>query len=178
MSMSILNIHVHAACSFSCCMSMSMFHFHVHAARSLPAACPSTWCMLRVHVHTACPFLFFFLCFFVLQRAFFYFLCTVSRCDGRNRTRNIAVDTWRFIPLSYARHPCPFLCCLSMSCCMDIDLHHGRKPTAWTWTCSMNLDMHHRYRHVAWTQKCIMGMDMHQLCSIDMDMQHKHGHAA
>jgi hypothetical protein len=39
---------------------------------------------------------FFFLCFFVLQRAFFYFLCTVSGCDGRNQTRNIAVYTWRF----------------------------------------------------------------------------------
>ncbi len=41
----------------------------------------------------------------MLQRAFFYFLCTVSGCDGGNRTRNIAVYTWRFSPLSYDRHP-------------------------------------------------------------------------
>jgi hypothetical protein len=41
--------------------------------------------------------LFFPLFFFVLQRAFFYFLCTVSGCDGGNRTRNIAVYTWRYI---------------------------------------------------------------------------------
>ncbi len=48
---------------------------------------------------------FFFLCFFfMLQRAFFYFLCTVSGCDGGNRTRNIAVYTWRFSLLSYGRH--------------------------------------------------------------------------
>jgi hypothetical protein len=31
---------------------------------------------------------FFPLCFFVLQRAFFFFICTVSGCDGGNRTRN------------------------------------------------------------------------------------------
>ncbi len=47
----------------------------------------------------------YFFHFFVLQRAFFYFICTVSRCDGRNRTRNIAVYTWRFSPLSYDHHP-------------------------------------------------------------------------
>ncbi len=46
---------------------------------------------------------FFSFVFIVLQRAFFYFLCTVSGCDGGNRTRNIAVYTWR--PLSYDRHP-------------------------------------------------------------------------
>jgi hypothetical protein len=43
----------------------------------------------------------FFFFFFVLVRAFFYFLCTVSGCDGGNRTRNIAVYTWRFSLLSY-----------------------------------------------------------------------------
>jgi hypothetical protein len=43
--------------------------------------------------------------FLVLQRAFFYFLCTVSGCDGGNRIRNIAMYTWRFSPLSYDRHP-------------------------------------------------------------------------
>jgi hypothetical protein len=43
--------------------------------------------------------------FFVLQRAFFYFLCTVSGCDGGNRIHNIAVYTWRFSLLSYDRHP-------------------------------------------------------------------------
>ncbi len=48
---------------------------------------------------------FFFLCFFVLHRAFLYFLCTVSGCDEGNRTRNIAVYTWRFSLLSYGRHP-------------------------------------------------------------------------
>jgi hypothetical protein len=48
-------------------------------------------------------YLFFSFVFFVLQRAFFYFLCTVSGCDGGNRTLNIAVYTWRFSPLSYGR---------------------------------------------------------------------------
>ncbi len=48
---------------------------------------------------------FFFFFFLVLQRAFFYFLCTVSGCDGGNRTRNIVVYTWRLSPLSYDRHP-------------------------------------------------------------------------
>ncbi len=37
----------------------------------------------------------------MVQRAFFYFLCTVSGYDVGNRTRNIAVYTWRFSPLSY-----------------------------------------------------------------------------
>ncbi len=37
-----------------------------------------------------------FFLFFVLQRAFFDFICTVSGCDGGNRTRNIAVYIWRF----------------------------------------------------------------------------------
>ncbi len=61
------------------------------------------------HVQTLCffffskilkdnmKFVFSFVFFFVLQRAFFYFLCTVSGCDGGNRTRNIAVYTWRYI---------------------------------------------------------------------------------
>jgi hypothetical protein len=34
-----------------------------------------------------------------------YFFCAVSGCDGGNRTRNIAVDAWRFSLLSYGRHP-------------------------------------------------------------------------
>jgi hypothetical protein len=38
------------------------------------------------------------------QLIFFYFLCTVSGCDGGNRTRNIAVYTWRFSLLSYDSH--------------------------------------------------------------------------
>ncbi len=63
--------------------------------------------------------LFFSLCFFVLQRAFFYFLCTVSGCDGGNRTRNIAVFTWRFSPLSYVRH----LDILPKSQVLDCDRH-------------------------------------------------------
>jgi hypothetical protein len=50
-------------------------------------------------------FLTFFFLFFVLQRAFFYFLCTVSGCDSGNWTHNIAVYTWRFSPLSYDRQP-------------------------------------------------------------------------
>jgi hypothetical protein len=38
----------------------------------------------------------FFLCFFCSSKSILYFLCTVSGCDGGNRTRNIAVYTWRF----------------------------------------------------------------------------------
>jgi hypothetical protein len=34
-------------------------------------------------------FIFFSFVFFVLPRAFFYFICTVSGCDGGNRTRNM-----------------------------------------------------------------------------------------
>ncbi len=34
-----------------------------------------------------------------------YFIATVSGCDGGNRTRNTAVNTWRLKPLSYSRHP-------------------------------------------------------------------------
>ncbi len=39
----------------------------------------------------------------MLQRTFFYFPCTVSGCDGGNRTRNIVVYTWRsnICPLSW-----------------------------------------------------------------------------
>jgi hypothetical protein len=54
--------------------------------------------------HTCFFFVFFSFVFFVLQRAFLYFLCTVSGCDGGNRTRNIVVYTWRLSPLSYDRH--------------------------------------------------------------------------
>ncbi len=43
-----------------------------------------------------CILFFFPMFFFVLYRAFFYFLCTVFGCDGGNRTRIIAVYTWRF----------------------------------------------------------------------------------
>ncbi len=63
------------------------------------------------HLHTI--LIVFFPLFFVLQRAFFYFLRTVSGCDSGNRTRNIAVYTWLFSPLSYGRHP----------------LSYGRHPT-------------------------------------------------
>ncbi len=48
------------------------------------------------------PFLLFF---FGALKSIFYFHWTVSWCDGRNRTRNIAVYTWRFSLLSYDRHP-------------------------------------------------------------------------
>ncbi len=43
--------------------------------------------------------------FFMLRRAFSIIFCTVSGCDGGNRTRNIAVHTWRCSLLSYGRHP-------------------------------------------------------------------------
>jgi hypothetical protein len=49
---------------------------------------------------------FFFLCFFCAPKSIFLvFLCTVSGRDGGNRTRNIAVYTWRFSLLSYDHHP-------------------------------------------------------------------------
>ncbi len=58
----------------------------------------------RLHLGMRGADIFFFsFVFFVLQRAFFYILCTVSGCDGGNRTRNIAVNTWRFSPLNYGR---------------------------------------------------------------------------
>ncbi len=45
----------------------------------------------------------------MLRRVFSIFFCTVSGCDGGNRTRNIAVVltvyTWRFSLLSYVRLP-------------------------------------------------------------------------
>jgi hypothetical protein len=44
-------------------------------------------------------------CFWLLGWAFYIFVCTVSDCDGGNRTRNIVVYTWRFSLLSYGRQP-------------------------------------------------------------------------
>ncbi len=49
-------------------------------------------------------FFFISLFFFSAPKGIFYALCTVSGCDGRNRTRNIAVITWRLSLLSYDRH--------------------------------------------------------------------------
>jgi hypothetical protein len=67
------------------------------------------FCFDRVHMYSRCSIIaslgrysiaflvnvlvFLFFPFFVLQRAFFYFPCTVSGCDDGNRTRNIAVYT-------------------------------------------------------------------------------------
>ncbi len=62
---------------------------------------PTTWDWVLVDLVD-----FFLLCFFcALQSIFLYFLCTVSGCDGGNRTRIIAVCIWRFSLLSYDRHP-------------------------------------------------------------------------
>ncbi len=58
-SMSLLFIHVHAACTCPSCFPMSTLHFYAHAA------CPCSCCMLtlmlhamltlHVHAHAACP---------------------------------------------------------------------------------------------------------------------------
>jgi hypothetical protein len=72
--------------------------------------------------HYVCR-IFLFPLFFVLQRAFFYFPCTVSRCDGGNRTHNIVVYTWRFSPLSYDHHPTA----LRPSPKLSYDCHPKRK---------------------------------------------------
>ncbi len=48
---------------------------------------------------------FFFFFFVGAPKSIFYFIATVSGCDCGNRTRNIAVNTWRLKPLSYSRHP-------------------------------------------------------------------------
>jgi hypothetical protein len=42
--------------------------------------------------------------FFVLRRAFLYFICTISGCDGGNQTCNIAVYTCCLSLLSHDRH--------------------------------------------------------------------------
>jgi hypothetical protein len=70
----------------------------MEAGQPLNPASLAYWCVTR-------GIFFFSFVFFVLQRAFFYFLCTVSGCDSRNRTRNIAVYTWHFSLLSYDHHP-------------------------------------------------------------------------
>jgi hypothetical protein len=41
--------------------------------------------------------------FWGTPRSICYFICTLSGCGSGNRTRNIAVYTWRL--LSYGRHP-------------------------------------------------------------------------
>jgi hypothetical protein len=48
---------------------------------------------------------YIFIIFFVLRRSFSILFCTVSGCEGGNRTHNLAVHTWRFRLLSYVRHP-------------------------------------------------------------------------
>ncbi len=52
-------------------------------------------CNCYLYIHT----------FFGAPRSIFYFSCTLSRSDGGNRTRNIAVHTWLLSLLSYDRHP-------------------------------------------------------------------------
>ncbi len=42
--------------------------------------------------------------FFAVPKSIYCFYSTVSGCDGGKRTRNIAVYTWRFSPLSCNRH--------------------------------------------------------------------------
>jgi hypothetical protein len=37
-------------------------------------------------------------------RSIFYCICTLSGCDSGNRTRNIAVYTWRLSLLSYGSY--------------------------------------------------------------------------
>ncbi len=49
--------------------------------------------------------LVFFFFFFGAPRSISYFIYTLSGCDGENRTRNIAVYTWRLSLLSYGRRP-------------------------------------------------------------------------
>jgi hypothetical protein len=56
-------------------------------------------------------YVFFVVVFFGAPKSISYFIATVSECDGGNRTRNIAVFTWRLKPLSYSRHPFESLCC-------------------------------------------------------------------
>ncbi len=41
--------------------------------------------------------------FFCAPKSILYFIYTLSGCDGGNRTRIIAVHTWRFSPLSYCK---------------------------------------------------------------------------
>ncbi len=56
MSMSILHIHVHAACSCTCWMFMSILHIHVNAAVHVAArSCPCCMSMSMLHGHGHTP---------------------------------------------------------------------------------------------------------------------------
>jgi hypothetical protein len=59
-------------------------------------------------------YFFFYFFFFGSPKSISYFIAIVSGCDGGNRTRNIAVNTWRLKPLSYSRHPVQLLLELTM----------------------------------------------------------------
>ncbi len=63
--------------------------------------------VFRVYVcYESAAYIYIYMYIFVLRRAFvFYFICTVSGCDGGNQTRIIAVHACRgaFSPLSYGR---------------------------------------------------------------------------
>jgi hypothetical protein len=52
--------------------------------------------------------------------------------------------------------PCPSL--LPCSAWAWMDMQHGHKNAAWTWTCSMGTDMHHGHGIAAWTSTCRMDM--------------------
>jgi hypothetical protein len=60
----------------------------------------------------------FLLLFFCAPKSIYCFNSTISGCDGGNRTRNVAVDTWCLSPLSYNRHP----------------LSYNRHPPSWSTT--------------------------------------------
>ncbi len=68
---------------------------------------PVTVCWLLGTVWYTLPAVIYFIFYFFLcsEEHFLFLFCTVSGCDGGNRTRSIAMCTWRFSLLSYDRHP-------------------------------------------------------------------------
>ncbi len=90
-------------CQFTTLSPASFRHYGQSGTtcHKLVCQCPA----VRHFFHQTSIGIFFSFVFWCSKEHFPIFFCTVSGRDGRNRTRNIAVYTWRFRPLSYDRHP-------------------------------------------------------------------------
>ncbi len=84
-----------------------MIPAEAHSVTSIPFLAQKTYETLSLSraVNKFLYLIIFFSFFWCSEEHFSIFFCTVSGCDGGNRTRNIAVHTWCFSLLSYGRHP-------------------------------------------------------------------------
>ncbi len=73
------------------------------------------------------------LCFFVAPKGIFYVLCTVSGCDGGNRTRNVTAYTRSLSLLSYSRDPAVIDTCTDCVLCKLLSVNVFFPCTEWQW---------------------------------------------